>query len=115
MQVEKWVGRKFFWYKMIRTAEFVSCTVTVHDGWIETIFREDGSVSCFHPPVEDQGFRDAARYVGYGDDAWRHGVEHDLTHAWLADRMGWPHSWSVWSAAHGTGDPGPAVVEVGSG
>lgn len=82
--------------------QFRSCTVTVHADFIETRFNEDGSVSRFVPPLDEPDFQAAARYAGYGDDPWRHAVEHDIAHAWLADALGWPHSWSVWSSAHGT-------------
>ena len=34
-------------------------------------------------------------------------VEHEIGHSYIADLMGWPHSWSVWSAAHGTGEKRP--------
>ena len=86
--------------------QFRTCLVQVFDGWVKTTFEEDGKASEFIPPIHDQDFIDAARYAGYGD-AWQHGYEHDLMHAYVADLMGWPHSWSVWAAAHGKGGPRP--------
>jgi len=83
-----------------RTIEFRSCTVQiVPEIKAITTFKEDQSVSEFYPPVHDMQFVAAAHYAGYADPM-QHGLEHDIVHAWLADYMEWPHSWSVWSAAH---------------
>jgi len=34
-------------------------------------------------------------------NAMQYGLEHDLTHSWLAIRLGRPHSLVVWADAHG--------------
>lgn len=77
------------------------------DGAVETAFREDGSVAI--AAIEEGGPDNAAaaHHAGYGGDRYRMLVEHEIGHSYVADAMGWPHSWSVWSAAHGTGDIRP--------
>jgi hypothetical protein len=79
--------------------DFAACTVEVFDTYVRTTFKLDGRVSWFHPPVHDPDFITAAHYAGYGDPM-QHGLEHDVVHAYVADALGWPHSYSVWSDAH---------------
>lgn len=87
----------------MRVVEFKSATVEIHDHIIRTIFREDGSSADMWPPTGEAWYQDVARSMGY-TDALLYAREHELVHHWLADHMGWPHSWSVWSQAHGTWD-----------
>lgn len=84
-----------------RVVEFRACTATVYPDHVETRFREDGTVSLFYPPVTKPSFVAAATEMGYTDPL-QYGLEHDLAHHGVAEEMGWPHSYSIWSAAHGT-------------
>jgi len=79
--------------------DFRACTVEVFDTYLKTTFKIDGSISWFHPPVNDPEFIAAAHYAGYGYPL-QHGLEHDVVHAYIADVLNWPHSYSVWSDAH---------------
>lgn len=83
--------------------EFRACTVRVCSGYVETVFREDGSVARADVPWGDNDHIASCWTAGYGGDQWRMVVEHEAAHAFLADELGLPHSWSVWAAAHGSG------------
>lgn len=82
---------------------FRTAAVHVRDGYVETVFAEDGSVARADVPWGDTDHIAAAWSAGYGGDQWRMVVEHEAGHSFIADEMGWPHSWSVWAAAHGKG------------
>jgi hypothetical protein len=69
---------------------------------VRTIF-EDGAVSEFVPPTHDPEFVRVSRWAGYGDPLI-HGIEHDVTHSWLAYQMGLGVSGVVWADAHGGTD-----------
>jgi hypothetical protein len=84
----------------IKSFDFRCCQVFIHPGWVETHFREDGSVSHFRPPLKEELFLTGMKEVGL-TDPWHHGFQHELSHALIADALGWPHSWSVWASAHG--------------
>lgn len=87
-----------------RVIEFKSCTVIVCWTHVITYFREDESFSDFWPPISKASFIGAAHEMGYLS-VMQYGIEHDIMHALIAEECGWPHSWSVWSAAHGTTGP----------
>jgi hypothetical protein len=81
--------------------------VAVYPDGTVTTFSEDGSQAIATVKPGDQGHIEAARHAGYGDDQYRMLVEHEIAHSFVADQLGWPHSWSLWSAAHGTGEKRP--------
>lgn len=93
-----------------RVIEFRTASVRVFEDRVETTFKEDGSLNTFYPPIYKADFVWAGIEMGYPhSDAgiMRYGLEHDITHHWLADELGWPHSWSIWSAAHAKPDTLP--------
>ena len=60
-------------------------------GWhFRTVFP-DGLTADGVPDPADAAQLAKARGLGYGDDVWRMGAEHDLLHTLLAQRRGWPH------------------------
>jgi hypothetical protein len=65
---------------------------------VRTIF-EDGAVSEFVPPTHDPEFIRVAHWAGYGDPL-TYGLEHDVTHSWVAHRLGYGVSRVVWADAH---------------
>jgi hypothetical protein len=88
--------------------EFRTAEAWVYHDHIVSVFREDRSKSEFRPPLRDRDFVFAAIEMGYPHSdrgIMQYGLEHDLTHHFVADELGWPHSWSIWSAAHSTWDP----------
>jgi hypothetical protein len=92
---------------MIGPIQFRSCTLAVRDDHVEVQFHKDGSTSRAYWDFADDGSHlEATRFCGYGDDRRRMVLEHEVGHCLVADALGWPHSWSVWSHAHGTGMPG---------
>lgn len=84
-----------------------TAVVTVLRNRAETRFTEDGTVAVADVDLGDADHIAASRHAGYGDDQHRMLVEHELGHSYVADLMGWPHSWSVWSAVHGSGEKRP--------
>lgn len=82
---------------------FRTADVRIYPDRAETVFKEDGSRAVADVNRGDPDHVAASRYAGYGDDQYRMLIEHEIGHSFVADRMGWPHSWSLWSAAHGTG------------
>jgi len=87
--------------------EFSAAFVCVYSRHVITRFKADGSISDFYPPLHKRDFVFAAIEMGYPHDdrgIMQYGIEHDLTHHWLAAEMGWPYSYSIWSAAHSKGN-----------
>lgn len=76
--------------------QFRTATVEFHDGIMVSTFS-DGKRNRYDPSwaKDDQEYQDIAKWAGYGGDWQRYGIEHDLTHHWLADRLGWAWSWSL--------------------
>lgn len=75
---------------------FRTARLEIDDGVIAATFN-DGKRNAFHLKAMggDDEYRRVARWAGYGDDWERYGLEHELCHHWLADRLGWRHSWSL--------------------
>ncbi len=75
---------------------FRTALVDISDGVITATFNDD-TTNTFHlcAMADDLKYRRITRWAGYGDDWYRYGLEHELTHHWLADRLGWNWSWSL--------------------
>ncbi len=89
------------------TVELATAHLAIFPNGVDTTFREDGSVATAEVDWGDPEHIEAAWHAGYGGDQYRMLIEHEVGHSFVADQLGWPHSWSVWSAAHGTGDKMP--------
>jgi hypothetical protein len=55
-------------------------------------FTDDAVNEMHRSGVDNDEQRRVARWAGYGDDWWLYTLHHDVTHCWLADAVGWPHS-----------------------
>lgn len=79
------------------------CTVLLWHDHVTTRFP-DGAQSDHWPPVTDPTYIQTARLFGYTNPL-QYGLEHDLTHNWLAEFRG--HDWSevIRAAAVGKRDP----------
>lgn len=86
---------------------FRTAAVAVRPEGVETRFREDGSVAAASVHWGDPDHIAASWLAGYGGDQYRMLVEHEIGHSFIADELGWPHSWSLWSAVHGSGEQRP--------
>jgi hypothetical protein len=75
---------------------FRTARVAVENGVITATFG-DGKRNEFYlrAMAGNVEYRRIARWAGYGDDWQRYGIEHELTHHWLADRLAWRWSWSL--------------------
>lgn len=87
--------------------QFRTAVVTVRPEGVTTRFREDGSLAVATVDWGDPDHIQASWRAGYGGDQYRMLTEHEIAHSFIADEMGWPHSWSLWSAAHGNGEKRP--------
>ncbi|UUP16753.1 hypothetical protein [Nitratireductor thuwali] len=87
---------------VLRTA-----TVWVLEDRVETVFSEDGSTAVATVDEGDPDHILASWHAGYGGDQHRMLIEHEIAHSFIADELGWPHSWSLWSAVHGSGAKRP--------
>jgi hypothetical protein len=76
--------------------EFRTATVAVSEGIVTAFFR-DGKRNTINLNWLDQPFyRDIARDHGYGDNWMLYGIEHELAHHFIADKLGWSYSWSIY-------------------
>jgi hypothetical protein len=96
--------------------DFAACRLTIERDRVEARFHADGSISVLDIAaiIGKPDHIEATRHCGYGDDQRRMAVEHELGHAFVAEVLGQPHSWSVWGDAHGkpSGTPWtPRVTE----
>lgn len=89
----------------IRVLTWPNVCVLIYPDHVESRFSADASISRFFPPVGKEDFEWAARYAGYAD-SFRFGIEHDILHHCVADRLGWQRSAVIWWDAHGQPDDG---------
>jgi hypothetical protein len=76
--------------------QFRTATVTIEDGIIRAVFS-DGRINELNTHwVDKPDVHAAAQEMGYDDNWQRYITEHELTHHWLADRMGWKYSYSLY-------------------
>ena len=89
---------------------FKTAAFTISEGIVTAIFR-DGKVNEFNTHWLDRPeYRQIARDHGFGED-WRfYALTHELTHHWLADRLGWEWSWAIHDDEHHALDAMPAHI-----
>lgn len=84
--------------------DFRTAAVTIEEGIVTAIFS-DGKVNEFNTHWADRGnYRDIARDMGFRDDWQHYALTHELTHHWVADRLGWNWSWAVHDDIHYEGE-----------
>lgn len=80
---------------MVGVTRFRTASVLAFEGKLLHLFA-DGRANCFDVgSAVDAEYRRIASWAGYGSDYRAYGVEHELTHHWIADRLGWKWSWSL--------------------
>jgi len=85
-------------YGRSRTYEFRHCWVHVSPGYTETVYH-DGSRVCAAPELNETYFAKAERY-GYGRDVAALSREHEILHTFLAEKLGYGSSPTLWAVAH---------------
>lgn len=81
----------------MQTIKFKTATVTIEGKHLKATFR-DGKENNFyfdnwiHDNLE---YQQIARDMGY-DDVERYAVDHELMHHFIADQLGWNHSFAVY-------------------
>jgi hypothetical protein len=90
--------------------KFKTAAVTISEGIVTAIFN-DGTVNEFNTHWLDRPeYRQIALEHGFGDD-WRfYAYTHEITHHWVADRLGWEWSWAVHDNVHYEMDKMPAHI-----
>jgi hypothetical protein len=92
----------------IRTVVHANGTVQrIFATWVETDIP--GLETLYACPMAEQ--REAADDLGYDGDVDGLTRDHDFLHAWLADVLGLPASYSLTAAAGGTVDQAVAAAE----
>lgn len=87
----------------LRTLTFRTAAMVMTADHTVSVFP-DGRVNTMHlPSVDAPDYHAIAAWAGYGADWRRYNREHDATHHWLADRLGWR-----WSAC--LHDPEPVGI-----
>lgn len=66
---------------------------------VKTVFF-DGCSSTFVPANCDENLHEAAQVLGYRGSWERFGIDHEMTHHFVAMALQWPCSTIVWQAAH---------------
>lgn len=80
----------------MKAVQFPAVTMIIGEQVNTSVFA-DGKVNQMwvHEPTDGGA---AAREFGYGDQWWTFITEHDLAHHFVADRLGWPHSYAIHDA-----------------
>lgn len=75
--------------------KFKTANVTISEGIVTAVFK-DGKTNEFNTHWLDRPeYRQIALKHGFSED-WRfYAYTHELTHHWLADRLGWEWSWAI--------------------
>jgi len=76
--------------------QFRTAQVTVSKDTVTAVFN-DGKTNEFYIPGKDDNYKQIAKWAGYSDDWERYAIEHELTHHFIADNLGWDYSWAVWT------------------
>lgn len=92
---------------MNKTFIFKHCRVHVSPGYTETVFDDGTKVPAAPEPTQE--YLDKARRYGYGDDAAALSREHEILHTFLAEKLGFGSSPTMWALAH-AGDPDVAPI-----
>jgi len=75
---------------------FRTALVEVEGDVVRSTFNDGRENAFYLSGVADSiDYRRTAAWAGYGEDWRRYAIEHELTHHWLADRLGWKWSWSL--------------------
>ena len=86
------------------TVKFRTATVDFYQDSIVSTFN-DGKTNSFALIWNNTPeYRQIASDMGYGDDWYRYGQEHELAHHFIADNLGWAYSWALRPFK---GKPGP--------
>lgn len=92
--------------RLTRTLTFQHCWVHSAPGYTETCYH-DGTKVIATPQDSDQ-YREQAMALGYGSDTAALSREHEILHTFLAEKLGFGSSPTLWAVAHGqTGEVAP--------
>jgi len=84
----------------MQTINFRTAAVVISRGIITATFA-DGAINEFNTHWLDRPeYREIAQDKGYGEDFKLYALEHELTHHFVADNLGWRWSWAVHDNIH---------------
>jgi hypothetical protein len=95
----------------MQTMQFQGCTVRIfpESRYLETVYRDGTKVPAV--PHNTEVYAGNARKYGYGEDTFALCREHEILHTFLAEKMGLPHSPTLWAVAHDFPAGGPPENE----
>jgi len=92
--------------RLTRTLTFQHCWVHSAPGYTETRYHDGATVTA--TPEDTEPYRERAAGFGYGADTAALSREHEILHTFLAEKLGFGSSPTLWAVAHGqTGDVAP--------
>ena len=92
--------------RLARTLQFQHCWVNCVPGYTETCYHDGTKVTA--TPEDSEQYRANAALFGYGSDTAALSREHEILHTFLAEKLGFGTSPTLWAVAHGqTGDVAP--------
>ena len=84
--------------RLTKTLHFKNCWVNTSPGYTETAFH-DGTRVCAAPEDSPEYQAKAAQF-GYGEDLAGLSREHEILHTFLAEKLGYGASPTLWAVAH---------------
>ncbi len=92
--------------RLARTLQFQHCWVNCVPGYTETCYHDGTKVTA--TPEDSDQYRANTALFGYGTDTGALSREHEILHTFLAEKLGFGSSPTLWAVAHGqTGDVAP--------
>lgn len=85
-----------------RSLQFKHCWVNCAPGYTETCYYDGTKVTA--APEDTEKYRKNAVLFGYGTDIEALSREHEILHTFLAEKLGFGSSPTLWAVAHGQGD-----------
>ncbi len=85
--------------RLARTLQFQHCWVNCVPGYTETCYHDGTKVTA--TPEDSEQYRANTARFGYGTDTGGLSREHEILHTFLAEKLGFGSSPTLWAVAHG--------------
>lgn len=95
--------------RLARTLQFQHCWVNCVPGYTETCYHDGTKVTA--TPEDSDQYRANTALFGYGTDTGALSREHEILHTFLAEKLGFGSSPTLWAVAHGQTDGVAAIWE----
>ncbi len=95
--------------RLARTLQFEHCWVNCVPGYTETCYHDGTKVTA--TPEDSDQYRANTALFGYGTDTRGLSREHEILHTFLAEKLGFGSSPTLWAVAHGQTEDVAAIWE----